>query len=96
LKNLLGFFLKFEALYTSVNFKEEFCKKTGLNNTSQSNVSLERSNVDTFDPEISSNIEDLNIGYLIPISCGHNGMFTYDERCIYQNYLKNAKFIQIE
>lgn len=52
--------------------------------------------MDSIDLDLSCNMEDLNIGNLIPISCGHNGMFNKEERCIYQIYLKNAKFIQNE
>jgi hypothetical protein len=33
-------------------------------------------------------------GYLIPLSCGHNGQMTINEKTIYEIHLTNAGFIQ--
>jgi hypothetical protein len=38
---------------------------------------------------------DLNkTGYLIPLSCGHNGQLSINERTIYEIHLTNAGFIR--
>ena len=33
-------------------------------------------------------------GYLIPLSCGHNGQLNINEKTIYEIHLTNAGFIQ--
>ena len=43
--------------------------------------------------EISEIYEQLNIGYLIPLSCGQNGKFSDEELKIYQHHLMNSNFI---
>lgn len=36
----------------------------------------------------------LKTGYLIPLSCGHNGQLSINEKTIYEIHLTNAGFIQ--
>lgn len=33
-----------------------------------------------------------NCGYLIPLSCGHNGQFNTSEKLNYEAYLVNSSF----
>ena len=35
----------------------------------------------------------LKTGYLIPLTCGHNGQLTVNEKTIYEIHLTNAGFI---
>lgn len=35
----------------------------------------------------------MKTGYLIPVSCGHNGQLSQDEKTIYEIHLTNAGFI---
>ena len=93
LKCLLNCFLKFEIVYNQINLKKDQVRKPDSSIASISNQSLDYIITDNLNFEVSNTIEDLNIGNLIPISCGHNGMFSYEETCIYESYLKAAKFI---
>ena len=36
----------------------------------------------------------MKTGYLIPLSCGHNGQFSVMERTLYEIHLTNAGFIR--
>lgn len=35
----------------------------------------------------------MKTGYFIPLSCGHNGQFSVNEKSIYEIHLTNAGFI---
>jgi hypothetical protein len=37
----------------------------------------------------------LKTGYLIPLSCGHNGQLNFNEKTIYEIHLTNAGFISM-
>jgi hypothetical protein len=43
--------------------------------------------------ELSDFIENLKIGFLIPLESGHNGSFTKKEIEVYSLYLMNSRFI---
>ena len=45
--------------------------------------------------EISELYEQLNIGYLIPLTCGHNGKLSEEELKIYHHHLMNSNLITI-
>jgi len=52
---------------------------------------LEDSNVlfkDFNEPDI------MKTGYLIPLTCGHNGLFSHTEKTIYEIHMANAGFIR--
>jgi len=36
----------------------------------------------------------MKTGYLIPLSCGHTGQFSVNEKTIYEIHLTNAGFLQ--
>lgn len=36
----------------------------------------------------------IKTGYLIPLTCGHNGQLSINEKTIYEIHLTNAGFIQ--
>ena len=38
----------------------------------------------------------LKTGYLIPLTCGHNGQFNHEEKTLYEVHLAAAGFIQNE
>lgn len=41
--------------------------------------------------ELSPNITNLNIGNLIPLSCGHNGLYTFEETENFSLYLFSSQ-----
>ena len=43
--------------------------------------------------QLSDFIENLNIGVLIPLNCGHNGLYSHSEMEMLSFYLLNSKFI---
>ena len=43
--------------------------------------------------QLSDVIKDLNIGSLIPLKCGHNGLLSQEELELYSLYLLNSKFV---
>ncbi len=43
--------------------------------------------------ELSDFIKNNNIGNLIPLSCGHNGLYSEEEKELYTTYLAYFKFI---
>ena len=43
--------------------------------------------------QAETEIDDERVGSLLPLGCGHSGIFNPVERVQYENHLRNAKFI---
>lgn len=57
-------------------------------------VSNEILNIESYrSAQLSDIIKEMNIGYLIPLKCGHNGVFSQAEIDMYSLFLLNSKFI---
>ena len=93
-------FIKIEDFYNSKLFKklnnqkEYTYTKTTVSNGSDTD-GLE--SVTTAESKLSAELSDfivkLNIGELIPLSCGHNGVYNMLEMETYSFYLLNSNFI---
>jgi hypothetical protein len=67
-----------------------------FNNTSEISMSMgvDAINVENYrSAQLSDVIKDLNIGSLIPLKCGHNGLLSQEELELYSLYLLNSKFV---
>jgi hypothetical protein len=71
------------------------CKEGGGNNSEMSmSMGTDAMNVETYrSAQLSDTIKELNIGNLIPLKCGHNGLLSQTEIELYSLYLLNSKFI---
>lgn len=65
------------------------------NNTNSSIIMTKSSETssETESKQLSNEIEELNIGNLIPLSCGHNGNYNESEVLFIKNELEKANFI---
>jgi hypothetical protein len=64
------------------------------NNDSSINISQEVINMDSYrSAQLSDFVNNLNIGVLIPLNCGHNGTYSSSEMEMLGFYLLNSKFI---
>lgn len=58
------------------------------------NVTSEVMSMDSYrSAQLSDVFEEMNLGNLIPLSCGHNGMYTHAETDMCSLYYLNSKFI---
>ncbi len=58
------------------------------------NISQEVINMDSYrSAQLSDFVNNLNIGVLLPLNCGHNGVYNSSEMEMLGFYLLNSKFI---
>jgi len=79
-------------------------KKT---NTKQSQVYDESKSISTrsfetleseselINTDIFEYIDNIKLGHMVPLSCGHNGTFNFTEYEYYRYHLRNAGFIDL-
>ena len=92
--------VKFEALFHKTVFSSEGNDSGFISSGSRADVSFcagtgDSSNFENFNltTKLSNFIENLNVGNIIPLRCGHSGIFDNKELETYQMYLYKAKFI---
>jgi hypothetical protein len=72
-------------------------RNTGnYNNTSEISMSMgaDAINVENYrSAQLFEVMKELNVGNLIPLKCGHNGLLTQAEVELYSLYLLNSKFV---
>lgn len=57
-------------------------------------ISSEVLNMESYrSAQLSDFMKNLNIGNLVPLKCGHNGVYSGNESEMYSLYLLNSKFI---
>ncbi len=92
-------FIKIEDYFNSKLFKSFKNQKEKLYETTESNSNDNDGfeSVTTAESTLSAQLSDfvtqLNIGELIPLNCGHNGIYNTIEMEIYGFYLLNSNFI---
>ena len=71
---------------------------SGFNKVGEENMSPEKSQLDLEEDNVIfkdfTEPDLLKTGYLIPLTCGHNGQLSINEKTIYEVHLTNAGFIQ--
>ena len=89
---MLEFFAKFELTFNRILFKKnsesEILEQININSTGELNTIIENSN-----DEITNFMKNLNIGNLIPLKCGHNGMLSREDLDCYRSFLISSKII---
>ena len=72
------------------NSDSEIVEQSNLKFSYELNSINENSN-----EEFSSFMKNLTIGNIIPIKCGHNGMFNREELDIYRAFLMSSKIFNV-
>ncbi len=93
-------FFKLEAIFNRVMFKSlEEDKSINLSKNTVDlsiSVSLDSINRESYrNVQISDIYKRLNVGHLLPITCGHNGIFNDAELEAYQNHLLNSNITSV-
>jgi len=88
----MDFLIKIEGIFNKIIFENEtdtdMYSRKSLDTTSDLNCINE-----TQTEELSNFLKNLTIGNIIPLKCGHNGMFSREELDSYRTFLVNCKFI---
>lgn len=93
LEKLLTNFKKVENTFSSLIFKESNSTRQNVNILSSGHKINTNNNEANSLLELSHNIEKINIGNLIPLSCGHNGTYTEYETNALVEYIRLSLFI---
>jgi hypothetical protein len=86
---MLEFLSKIEATYNKIVFKgPDVISERNIDSTADMNSFSE-----TTAQEISPFLKNLEIGSIIPLRCGHNGMLSREEIETYRSFLVINNFI---
>jgi hypothetical protein len=93
-KTIIELFTMLEEALSRLIFRKtelSFCNKES-NNSIQPHQVTEVQNKNN--QEVFDLFEMFNMGNLIPLSCGHNGIMDHEELSLYQEHLEKAKMIR--
>ena len=98
LRLLLNFFFRLDAIYNKVMFKtleDDKCVNLSKNfNDFSVSVTLDSVIGESYrNTELSDLYKQNRQGFLVPLRCGHNGIFNQTELNTYKSYLFNSKLI---
>jgi hypothetical protein len=88
----MEFLTKIEGTFNKIIFENEADSEVYSQKSLDTTTDLNYIN-ETQTEELSNFLKTLNIGNIIPLKCGHNGMFNREELDSYRSFLINCKFI---